>query len=96
MTTIDWIYILMIALAVLTIFMVIIGYRWLGSEKMDKIMEYVRLVVLFIEQTMSGAAGSDKLSAATSIIQNKFKLDPQDCRILIEAAVKTLFNMDRK
>lgn len=92
----DWTYILLIVLFVLTGLLIWLGYRYLGQEKMDKILEYIRQIVLFVEQTMKDSSGADKLSTAQTLAVRKLGIDPEDARIFIEAAVKTLFNMDRK
>lgn len=96
MTHLDWMYVAMFALIIVSGILMILGYKYLGADKMDKILTYVKQVVLFIEQTMRGASGPDKLSEAQKIIVRDCKLDANTARIYIEAAVKSLFNMDRK
>ena len=96
MTQLDWMYLAMFGIVILSAILIILGYKYLGPDKMDKILEYVKQVVLFIEQTMKGAPGPDKLSEAERIIVRDCKINPQTARIYIEAAVKILFNMEKK
>lgn len=93
----DWTELgLTLALVILIVISIYLGRKLLGSERMDEILLWIDKIVLFVEQTMKGAPGSDKLSAAQTRAVNDLKLDPDKARILIEAAVKRLFNMDRK
>ena len=93
----DWTELLLtLALVILIVISVYLGRKLLGSERMDEILLWIDKIVLFVEQTMKGASGADKLSAAQTRAVNDLKLDPDKARVLIEASVKRLFNMDRK
>lgn len=89
----DWTELaLILGLTVMITLSVYCGRRLLGSEKMDQIMNWIETIVLFVEQTMPGASGPDKLSAAQTRAVKDLKIDPEQARVMIEACVKKLFN----